>query len=118
MKKEGKDLEFLGNTKEIVQNSSEDFRIDFGRSFRKIQNGTTEGLDIAPLDTVGKGVKELRIWLDDGTYRAVYIAKFEDIVYVLHIFKKKTQKTPQRDIELAKKRLSEILEIRRHKNGK
>jgi len=38
----------------------------------------------------------------------MYTAKVRDTVYVLHAFQKKTQKTPQKNIELAKKRLKEI----------
>jgi len=39
----------------------------------------------------------------------VYVAKFEDAVYVLHCFQKKTQTTAQRDIELARKRFKELV---------
>ncbi len=37
------------------------------------------------------------------------VAKFEDVVYVLHCFKKKTPQTPQPDIELARKRFKELV---------
>lgn len=113
-----KDLKFLGNTREFIDDSSVGFKRDFGQAFRKIQNGITEGLDIKPFSTIGQGVMELRIWLDDGTYRAIYTAKFEDTVYVLHIFKKKTQQTAKKEIELARKRFVELQEIRRQKDGK
>jgi phage-related protein len=39
-----------------------------------------------------------------GAFRAIYVAKFADAVYVLHAFQKKTQKTRIEDIELAAKR--------------
>jgi len=38
----------------------------------------------------------------------IYTAKVRGAVYVLHDFQKKTQKTPHKNIELAKKRLKEI----------
>jgi len=38
----------------------------------------------------------------------IYVAKYADYIYVLNAFQKKTQKTPQQEIELAKKRLKEI----------
>jgi len=42
------------------------------------------------------------------TYREVYTVRFEEVIYVLHIFQKKSKKgieTPKQDIELIKKRL-------------
>jgi phage-related protein len=44
------------------------------------------------------------------TYRAVYTVKFEDAVYVLHAFQKKSTKgiaTPQREIDLIRRRLAD-----------
>ena len=54
------------------------------------------------MSSVGKGVEELRVWDDSGTYRVVYIARFTEAVYVLHAFQKKTRATSERDIELAR----------------
>jgi len=39
-----------------------------------------------------------------GSFRVIYVAEFEDAVYVLHAFQKKTRKTSRLDIELAKRR--------------
>ena len=36
-----------------------------------------------------------------GAWRAIYVAKFANAVYVLHAFQKKTQKTSKGDIDLA-----------------
>ena len=44
---------------------------------------------------------EMRVWSDDGTYRVLYVAKFKEAVYVLHTFKKTTQKISQKDIDIA-----------------
>lgn len=44
----------------------------------------------------------------DGAFRVIYVAKFEDAVYVLHCFQKKTQKTEQRDLDVAKARYKAI----------
>jgi phage-related protein len=44
-------------------------------------------------------------------YRAVYTAQFEDAVYVLHVFQKKSKSgiaTPRHEIELIRKRLAEV----------
>src|SRR5262245_35958319 len=56
---------------------------------------------------VGGGVVELIEDFDGDTYRAVYTAHFETVVYVLHCFKKKSKqgiKTPQSDVDLIKRR--------------
>lgn len=53
---------------------------------------------------VGPGVREIRIRDREGAFRVMYVASFANAVYVLHCFQKKTQKTREEDIELAKRR--------------
>ncbi len=60
------------------------------------------------MTTIGSGVREIRIKERSGAFRVIYIATMEDAVYVLHSFQKKSQKTKQADIDLAKVRLKEI----------
>jgi len=59
------------------------------------------------MKAVGKGVRKIRIHAE-GEHRVIYTASMGDAVYVLHAFVKKTQKTLQRDIELARKRFKQI----------
>ena len=63
-----------------------------------------EPADFKPLPTVRSGACEIRIRDAAGAFRVVYVAKFEEAVYVLHAFQKKTRKTSQADIELAVQR--------------
>jgi phage-related protein len=42
----------------------------------------------------------------------VYVAKFEEALYVLHGFQKKTQKTRQADIDLIKTRYRKVVNDR------
>ena len=64
--------------------------------------------------TIGLGAREIRI--NVGTaHRVFYVAKFAEAVYVLHAMTKKTQKTPQRDIELAARRLRQLMTERKLK---
>ena len=60
------------------------------------------------MSSIGQGVREIRI-KQEGQFRIIYIAKFEDTIYVLHAFQKKTQKTRQHDIDVAKQALKDIL---------
>ena len=65
--------------------------------------------DWRPIPLVGTGVIEIRVHADQE-YRVFYVAKFEDAVYVLHVFAKKTRKASSLDVELGKKRYRELLE--------
>ncbi len=56
------------------------------------------------MPTVGAGAYEIRVRDVFGAYRAISVAKFEAVVYVLHAFHKKTQQTTMMDVELAKAR--------------
>lgn len=45
---------------------------------------------------------------DSDIFRAMYTAKLGDIIYILHVFKKKSKngkETPKRDLKLIKARL-------------
>lgn len=86
----------------------EDARHDAGYQLDKVQRGEQPD-DFKPMPSIGKGVEEIRMWDDTGTYRVVYTARLADAVYVLHAFQKKAQATAKRDIELAKKRFIELM---------
>jgi phage-related protein len=59
------------------------------------------------MPSIGRGVEELRVWDDSGTYRVIYVARMAEAVFVLHAFQKKTRATSRRDVELARKRYAE-----------
>ena len=44
-----------------------------------------------------------------GTYRGVYTVRFAGVVYVLHCFQKKSQRTSNKDIQLARKRYRDLM---------
>lgn len=59
----------------------------------------------------GAGVLEIVEDYDGDTYRAVYTVKFDDGVYVLHAFQKKSKhgvKAPKRDLDLIRQRLQDV----------
>ena len=60
--------------------------------------------------TVAAGVSELRVKSKDGAYRAFYYNASPRGVIVFHAFVKKTQQTPPLELELARKRLKEVLD--------
>ena len=66
------------------------------------------------MTSVGSGVREIRVHAD-GEFRVIYIAVFDEAVYVLHAFQKKTRKTAKTDIDLAKRRFKELMKARKEK---
>ena len=64
------------------------------------------------MPSIGRGVEEIRVWDESGTYRVIYTARLEIAVYVLHAFQKKTQQTSKRDINLARERFAQIARIK------
>lgn len=61
------------------------------------------------MNTVGRGVREIRIRDTAGAFRVLYVAKFDDAVYVLHCFQKKTQNTSKADLTLVTQRYRDLL---------
>lgn len=57
--------------------------------------------------SVGPGVREVRVHVK-GEFRAFYVKRVGNAVYVLHAFRKKSQKTASRDIDLGRKRFKQI----------
>ena len=79
-----------------------------GFQLDKVQHGE-EPSHYKPMPTIGRGVREIRIQDAAGAFRVIYIAKFADMVYVLHCFQKKTQKTSQTDLAIAETRYRDLL---------
>jgi phage-related protein len=74
--------------------------------------GETLGMPVArPMPTVAPGVFELRVKAKDGIFRVFYFTATARGILVFHAFAKKTQRTPPLEIELAKKRLKELLDV-------
>lgn len=83
-----------------------------GFQLRKVQAGIGSD-DWKPFGGVGAGVREIRIKDAQGIYRVMYVAKFEEAVYVLHCFQKKTEVTSHHDKEIAETRYRSVLLARK-----
>ena len=99
-----KPIVFLGDSLARLRDFPELARAEAGYQLRDIQKGLDPS-DWKPMKTVGPGVREIRIREAGGAFRVIYLASVGDSVVVLHAFHKKTQQTPQRDIDLAASRL-------------
>jgi phage-related protein len=108
-----KPLIWLGDSLEAIKSFSTDAKKEAGHQLSQVQEGR-EPSDWKPMETVGAGVKEIRIRIEK-VYRVLYVAKFAEAIYVLHGFEKKTQRTPKVDIDLAGKRYRQLLTERKRK---
>jgi phage-related protein len=89
----------------------EDARRAAGFELRRVQQGL-QPTDWKAMASVGTGVEEIRVHTG-REHRVFYIARFEEGVYVLHAFEKRSRTTPAKEIEVARSRLREALTKRR-----
>jgi len=74
----------------------------------QVQSGLMPS-DFKAMLGVGTGAYEIRIHAR-GEWRVIYVARFASGIYVLHAFQKKTQRTRQEDVEIARRRYRQIQE--------
>ena len=113
MKTQPKQLRWLGDCLEEVKAFSDEAKRSAGHQLGLVQAGL-DPLDWKAMETVGAGVKEIRIRVEKS-YRVLYVAKFSEAVYVLHAFEKKTQKTSKKDIDLSAERYKALIKARNAK---
>lgn len=101
-----KPISFLGDSLARLRDFPDDARSQVGYQLNEVQAGNDPD-DWKPMKAVGPGVREIRVREASGAFRVIYLATLPDRVLVLHVFQKKTQATPRKDIELAARRLRE-----------
>lgn len=112
--KDRKRLKWIGSSLSDLKDFPAPVRRVMGQALDDAQVGGKHP-DAKPLKGFkGAGVLEVVDDHDGDTYRAVYTVKFGNVVYVLHAFKKKSRKgiaTPQKEIDLIKKRYKYAQEV-------
>ena len=108
-----KPIAWLGVSLARLRAAPADIRSDAGYQLDLVQRGETPA-DFKPMPDVGSGVLEIRLH-GDNEFRVFYLARFEEAVYVLHCFVKKTQATRKADINLGMQRYATLLEARKSK---
>jgi len=103
-----KPVRFLGDALQRLRDFPNDARQDVGYQLDRVQRGLQPD-DFKPMPSIGRGVEEIRIWDESGTFRVIYTARLAEAVYVLHAFQKKTQATSKRDVEIASKRFAQLI---------
>jgi len=102
-----KPLEFIGDALARLRDFPPVARRAAGYQLDRVQRGLDPD-DWKPMQSVGPGVRELRLRDRGGAFRVIYLARLADRIVVLHAFQKKTQRTAKQDIDLAAKRLREL----------
>jgi len=104
---------WVGSSREELRVFAKDARQRAGYELYQLQRGLDPS-DWKPMPVIGPGVREIRIHTR-REHRVIYVAKFEEGVYVLHAFEKKTRRTANADIDLARSRLRDVLVMRQRR---
>ena len=109
-----KEIRWVGSSYDDLQHFPDDPRKTAGFQLGKVQAGL-EPDDWKPFDDVGAGTKEIRIKDSSGIFRVMFVAKFEEAIYVLHCFQKKTEATSKHDKDIAEVRYRAVVRARKVK---
>ena len=102
---------FHEKARESIRAFPRDIRDRLGKALFLLQAGEQLGMPLSrPMPSVAIGVSELRLHRKDGQFRTFYFVQDARGILVFHAFTKKTQKTPESEIRIARKRLKEIQE--------
>ena len=112
-------LVWLGDSRRNIQVFPLGARKLVGDELQLVQFGGMPK-DTKPFHGVGSGVFEIAIAYESNAYRAVFAVQLGAKIYVLHAFQKKSKsgvKTPQKDIDLIKRRYKEAKELAKREKG-
>src|ERR1019366_6458539 len=101
---------WVGASRRDLRGFPRKVRRDIGQALYAAQQGETDPV-AKPLRGFGGGsVLEIVADHRGDTWRSVYTVRFQDAVYVLHAFQKKSKSgiaTPKKELELIRRRLAE-----------
>jgi len=101
-------LLWIGSSKKDLLALPAPVRRFFGHALDFAQRGDQHDAAKVLKGFGGAGVLEVVEDDADGTYRAVYTVRFQEAVFVLHVFQKKSNRgieTPQADMAIIRQRL-------------
>ena len=115
-----KPLDWVGSSKKDFLGFPEPVKDEMGNALGVAQFGGRHP-SAKPWKGQGPGVFELVEDHDGDTYRAVYTVRFQEVVYVLHAFQKKSPnriRTAQLDIDMVERRLKVAQQYYQLRHGK
>ena len=107
--KESAQIHWVGDSKDVLSAFPQEVKGVFGYSLRRLQKGLLPDCDARRMESVGKGVWELKTADERTWYRVIYLTRIGDVLYVLHSFEKNSRKTDRRDLEIAESRMKMVL---------
>ena len=105
---EAAELHFEGDSLEVLSGFPDEVKRALGFSLRQLQIGREQTSQTRSMSSIGSGVYELKEADERAWYRAIYLSKVGNKIYVLHCFEKESRKTGRRDIEIAVQRLKQV----------
>jgi phage-related protein len=103
-------IDFHARALEFIRAKATPIRRQIGEALRDLQKGINLGMPLSrPMTIIAPGVHELRIKGEGAAVRVFYCMHRADTIIVFHAFQKKSQKTPSRELNLARQRLQEVL---------
>jgi phage-related protein len=110
-----KELRWVGSAYDDLLAFPVEARRQAGFQLSKVQAGLDPG-DRKPFGDIGPGTREIRLREASGAFRVMYVVRFEEAVYVLHCFQKKTQATSPKDKHIAVVHYQAIVNARKDKS--
>ncbi|MDQ8153553.1 MAG: type II toxin-antitoxin system RelE/ParE family toxin [Gemmatimonadota bacterium] len=93
---------WVGSSRRTARELPAETRLQLGRDLYQVQLGRSPS-SWRPMSSIGLGVIELRVSVA-GEFRLLYVARFAEGIYVLHVFHKKRRKTSPLDLDVARVR--------------
>jgi phage-related protein len=105
-----KPVVWMGSSRRDLKAFPRDVQTDVGYALYAAQCGEELASVKALKGFSGRSVLEIVASHQSDAFRAVYTVRFEDAVYVLHAFQKKSTRgiaTPQRELDVVRRRLAD-----------
>jgi phage-related protein len=117
---QNRQLVYLGSSKKDAEKLPQEVKDLFLDALMLALMGKTHQ-DAKPFKYYGSGVFEVVADHRDSTFREIYTVRYTEIVYVIHVFQKKSKKgkqTPKEEIDLIEKRLKWADQLYKEEYGK
>ena len=112
-----KQTHFIFSSKKNLRKFPAEARRDVGHNIDRVQRGLAPQ-NFDALRGVGSGVMEIKVDAHGDTYRAVYVAKFDEAVYILDCFQKKSPSGKSLPKNIAERLKSRYDFVKKHRPAK
>lgn len=102
-------IEILSQAERELRKAPKEVIIDVYSLLEDLEAGKKLTMPVSkPLASIAKGLHELRLNYKDGIFRVFYVFKIKDVIHILHVTKKKTQKIDKKTRDLLIKRIGSL----------